>query len=99
MSEPFLPIQLLGSFGYAGSVTKPGVVLLSGGLDSATALAIASSRGFATYALSFDYGQRHCYELEAAGRVAVATIGANRAERPPAAIAKPGPRRVVGAAG
>lgn len=42
------------------------VVLLSGGLDSATALAIAQSQGFACYTLSFDYGQRHASELEAA---------------------------------
>jgi 7-cyano-7-deazaguanine synthase len=46
------------------------VVLLSGGLDSATALAIARERGFARYALSFRYGQRHAHELEAARRVA-----------------------------
>ncbi len=42
------------------------VVLVSGGLDSATALAVAKSQGFACYALSFDYGQRHHCELEAA---------------------------------
>ena len=48
----------------------PAVVLLSGGLDSATALAIARERGFACYALSVDYGQRHVAELEAARRVA-----------------------------
>jgi 7-cyano-7-deazaguanine synthase len=46
------------------------VVLLSGGLDSATALAIARERGFACHALSVDYGQRHAAELEAARRVA-----------------------------
>ena len=46
------------------------VVLLSGGLDSATALAIAGSQGFACYALSVDYGQRHAAELDAAARVA-----------------------------
>lgn len=46
------------------------VVLLSGGLDSATTLAMARDQGFATYALSFRYGQRHEFELEAAGRVA-----------------------------
>ena len=40
------------------------VVLLSGGLDSATCLAIARSRGFACYCLSFDYGQRHRVELD-----------------------------------
>lgn len=49
---------------------KPAVVLLSGGLDSATVLAIASSEGFACYALSVDYGQRHLAELTAARRVA-----------------------------
>jgi 7-cyano-7-deazaguanine synthase len=46
------------------------VVLLSGGLDSATALAIARERGFVCHALSVDYGQRHLAELEAARRVA-----------------------------
>jgi 7-cyano-7-deazaguanine synthase len=46
------------------------VVLLSGGLDSATALAIARAQGFACHALSVDYGQRHAAELEAAGQVA-----------------------------
>ncbi len=54
---------------------KRAVVLLSGGLDSATVLAIARSEGFECYALSFDYGQRHRCELEAAGRVA-AQLGA-----------------------
>jgi len=48
----------------------PAVVLLSGGLDSATALAIAGSQGFECYALSVDYRQRHSAELEAAKRVA-----------------------------
>ncbi|WP_153109528.1 7-cyano-7-deazaguanine synthase QueC [Propionivibrio limicola] len=48
------------------------VVLLSGGLDSATTLAIARQQGFACYCLSFDYGQRHRAELEAATRVAKA---------------------------
>jgi 7-cyano-7-deazaguanine synthase len=47
-------------------------VLLSGGLDSATTLAIARSRGFECYALSVDYGQRHSAELDAAKRVATA---------------------------
>jgi 7-cyano-7-deazaguanine synthase len=46
------------------------VVLLSGGLDSATTLAIAREQGFACYAISFDYGQRHRCELMAADRVA-----------------------------
>jgi 7-cyano-7-deazaguanine synthase len=48
----------------------PAVVLLSGGLDSATVLAMAQAQGFACYCLSFDYGQRHRAELYAAERVA-----------------------------
>lgn len=51
-------------------MTKKAVVLLSGGLDSATVAAVAQSDGFETYALSFSYGQRHSSELEAARRVA-----------------------------
>ncbi len=51
---------------------KKTVVLLSGGLDSSTALAIAASEGFEAYALSFRYGQRHSAELDAAARVAEA---------------------------
>ena len=51
---------------------KPAVVLLSGGLDSATALALARREGFVCHALSFDYGQRHGFELGAARRVAEA---------------------------
>jgi 7-cyano-7-deazaguanine synthase len=54
---------------------KPAVVLLSGGLDSATCLAIARSQGFDCYCLSFNYGQRHLAELEAAERV-VKALGA-----------------------
>jgi len=49
---------------------KHAVVLLSGGLDSATTLAIARSQGYETYALSFDYGQRHQRELNAACKIA-----------------------------
>ena len=51
---------------------RKAVCLLSGGLDSATCLGVARRDGFESYALSFDYGQRHIYELEAAGRVAAA---------------------------
>jgi len=50
--------------------TRKAVVLVSGGLDSATVLAMARAQGFACYALSFDYGQRHRCELAAADRVA-----------------------------
>jgi len=50
----------------------PAVVLLSGGLDSATTLAIARAQGHHCHALSFDYGQRHAVELAAARRVATA---------------------------
>jgi 7-cyano-7-deazaguanine synthase len=52
------------------SAPRPAIVLLSGGLDSATCLAIARDRGFSVHALSFDYGQRHRHELEAAARIA-----------------------------
>jgi len=48
---------------------KKAVVLLSGGLDSTTVLAISKSQGFDVYAISFDYGQRHKYELTAAKNV------------------------------
>jgi 7-cyano-7-deazaguanine synthase len=55
---------------------KSAIVLLSGGLDSATSLAIARSQGFKTFALSVHYGQRHAAELDAAKRVAAA-LGAH----------------------
>ena len=55
------------------------VVLLSGGLDSATTLALASRTGFECYALTFDYGQRHRVELDAARRIAEA-VGVARHE-------------------
>ncbi len=54
---------------------KKAIVLLSGGLDSATCLAIARQQGFEAYCLSFDYGQRHTAELAAASRV-VQALGA-----------------------
>lgn len=50
--------------------SRPAVVLLSGGLDSSTALAIAIERGFSPHAISFRYGQRHQRELEAATAIA-----------------------------
>ena len=52
------------------SAPRRAIVLLSGGLDSATTLAVAISEGFTCHALSFQYGQRHAIELEAATRVA-----------------------------
>jgi 7-cyano-7-deazaguanine synthase len=52
------------------SASPPAVVLLSGGLDSATCLLVARSEGFAVHALSFDYGQRHRIELERARALA-----------------------------
>jgi 7-cyano-7-deazaguanine synthase len=51
-------------------LTKSAIVLLSGGLDSTTVLAIARAKGFRCHALSFDYGQRHKSELLAAKRIA-----------------------------
>lgn len=51
---------------------KSAIVLVSGGLDSATALAIAADEGFRLRAISFDYGQRHRFELEAARRICAA---------------------------
>ncbi len=58
-------------------MTPKAVCLLSGGLDSSTCLALARSRGFGCYALSFDYGQRHRRELDASAAVAKA-LGATR---------------------
>ena len=52
--------------------SKPAIVLVSGGMDSAVVLAIAKEAGFAPYALSVRYGQRHTSELDAAARVAAA---------------------------
>ena len=56
---------------------KKAVVLSSGGLDSTTVMAIAKHAGFELYSLSFDYGQRHSFELEAARKVAE-TFGVNK---------------------
>lgn len=57
------------------ATARKAVVLVSGGLDSATVLAIANHQGYACYALSFEYGQRHRVEIEAAARV-VENVGA-----------------------
>ena len=56
---------------------RPAVVLLSGGLDSTTVLAVARREGFTPYAMTFRYGQRHAVEIEAARRVASAHDVAN----------------------
>ncbi|MCH7872257.1 MAG: 7-cyano-7-deazaguanine synthase QueC [Planctomycetes bacterium] len=60
-----------------GNSSDKAVVLLSGGLDSATTAAVARERGFSLYALTFRYGQRHEIETEAATRVARALSAAN----------------------
>ncbi|MDE0876754.1 MAG: 7-cyano-7-deazaguanine synthase, partial [Porticoccaceae bacterium] len=49
-------------------MSKKAVILVSGGLDSTTVLAMAINQGYDCYTLSFDYGQRHRSELEAASR-------------------------------
>jgi len=61
--------------GLPATRTKPAVCLLSGGLDSATTLAYVRRESYCCYALSFDYGQRHRVELEAAARLA-SSLGA-----------------------
>lgn len=56
---------------------RKAVILASGGIDSTTAMAIAKREGFELYSLTFDYGQRHAVELEAARRAAI-SLGARR---------------------
>jgi len=63
---------MVDSTGSDLAMARPAVVLLSGGLDSATALAVAKRDGFAPYAMTFRYGQRHSVEIDAARRVALA---------------------------
>jgi 7-cyano-7-deazaguanine synthase len=64
-------IRVLSIFrGIMSTPDKAAVVLLSGGLDSTTTLAVARQEGYAVHALSFQYGQRHQIELEAARRIA-----------------------------
>ena len=79
------PLWALGS-------GKNAVVLLSGGLDSTTVLAIAQSEGFPPYALSFRYGQRHAAELDAARRIAEAAgvVKARRRRDRPARVRRLG---------
>ena len=63
-------VGIIGRCVIVSNKGRKAVVLLSGGLDSATTAAIARERGFVLYALSFRYGQRHAIEIEAAQRVA-----------------------------
>lgn len=94
-------------------MTRKAVVLLSGGLDSSTALAVAGSRGFACYALTVRYGQLHDVELEAARRVAaragvadhrvieidLAALAASALTSPGVAVPKDRPLAEIGAPG
>lgn len=61
-------------------MTKPAVILLSGGLDSTTCLAIARAEGFDCYCLTINYGQRHAVELEAGERVAASLHAARHVQ-------------------
>lgn len=62
---------MTGETNMAPAAGKPAVVLLSGGLDSTTVLAVAKRDGYTPYAMTFRYGQRHSVEIEAARRVAL----------------------------
>ena len=93
LAPPFRPLK---GGGEGKPVTSPralkrAVVLLSGGIDSTTTLAIAIAEGYKAYALSFDYGQRHQIETQAARRVAK-SLGAkeHRIENRPARLRRLG---------
>ena len=79
-------------------MARNAVVLLSGGLDSATAAAIAQADGFELSALTVDYGQRHRYELDASRRVATA-LGIKRHETVRLDLTRIGPSALTGATG
>jgi 7-cyano-7-deazaguanine synthase len=70
IADMVLKIHAIDPVDLGMSSDRTAVVLLSGGLDSSTVLALATREGFAAHALSFDYGQRHKYEIEAARRIA-----------------------------
>ena len=72
MNEPSTSARPLSATGPDDGPVRRAVVLVSGGLDSTTVLAVARADGYECYALSFDYGQRHLVELEAARKVAFA---------------------------
>jgi 7-cyano-7-deazaguanine synthase len=76
-------------------MNAPAVVLLSGGLDSATVLAMAREQGFACHCLSLEYGQRHGAELHGGGarRRGAGRGGASRAEARPRPTGRLGPDR------
>src|SRR5260370_5487464 len=81
------------------TIRNPAVVLLSGGLDSATALALARHEGYRCYALTITYGQRHAAELEAARRVAAALGAAEQRVAQPDLRAVGGPAPAAGPPG
>ena len=84
--------QKIFELGVARPMNRRAVVLLSGGLDSTTTLVMAINAGFEAYALSFDYGQRHKIEIEAARAVAK-SLGAKRTSSPRSTIRSSAARR------